>query len=193
MKNFLLILVTLSLYTPVFSQNSPVKQDKDWSIRANWNYQFYSFSGRRTNSSAIGGILEKRINYEATLGLSLNYLTRMEDAELQRNNLEAYNEVFYISPFVRKYFHKALEGPYSAFSVGLGIPKERGTQWDAGGQLGYLIVGDKIAIDLMIQMGFGSYRHYEDYYNPNGKLQGNYFVVDYGFYFRPGISIGFAM
>lgn len=192
MKSFLSSLLILGFAQVNFAQQSAVNKDKDWSIRANWNYQFYSFDGRRTNSSAIGGIIEKRINYEASIGLMINHLSRMEDGDIQKKNLPDYNHVLLISPFVRKYFQKALDGPYSAFSMGLGIPQEKGTQWDVGGQLGYVILKDKIAIDIMVQMGFGSFRYYEDRYDFNGSFRGNYFNVDYGFYFRPGISIGLA-
>ena len=170
-----------------------VKKEADWSVRANWNYQFFSFSGQRTNSSAIGGLVEKRINYESTIGLMINHVSRMEDGDVQRRNLPSYQDLFHISPFIRKYYHKALDGPYTSFSLGMGIPEDKGIQWDIGGHVGYLLQKDKIAIDFLIQMGFGSFRHYEDRYDLNGFYLGNQYYIDYGFYFRPGINIGFAL
>ncbi|MBD78893.1 MAG: hypothetical protein CL840_08235 [Crocinitomicaceae bacterium] len=194
-KSLLLILIGLSSQL-VFGQNNgstaAVKKDAEFSIRANWNYQYFSFSGRRTNSMALGGILEKRINYESTIGLTVNYITRMEDGSVQNENLPSYQEVVYFAPFVRKYFHKALDGPYAGFTMGIGIPSGKGTQWDFGGQFGYSILNHKLAVDLMINVGFGSYRYYTDAYNNNGIYVNEVFVRDYGFYFRPGISIGLA-
>lgn len=185
-----LLLSSILSYCQSKSNNALVS---DFSIRANYNYQFFSFDGRRTNSSAIGAVIEKSISYESSLGLMLNHVSRMENADIQDKNLPQYNNIFHISPFVRKYFEKSMSGPYTAFALGLGIPSESGVQWDLGGHVGYLLKKDKIAIDFLIQMGFGSFRYYEDTYNLNGKFVGNYFYEDYGFFFRPGINIGFAL
>ena len=175
------------------SQDKPnAKKDADFSVRANWNYQFFTFSGKRTSSTSIGGIIEKRINYEATMGISINYITRMEDAEEQSNNFQQYNEVVHISPFFRKYFDRGLSGLYTAFAFGMGIPLDKGVQWDFGGHFGYLLKHNNIAVDFLIQMGFGSFRYAEDQYGPNGLYIGSLTYVNYGFFFRPGLNIGFA-
>jgi len=191
MKNTILALVLIIGFTNIaFAQQASTTKNPTLSIRANGNYQYFSFSGRRTNSMALGGVIEKTINYESTAGVSINYLTRMEDGSIQNANMPSYQEVLYISPFVRKYFDKALSGMYSGFSIGLGIPQGKGTQWDFGGMLGYNILNNKLSVDLNIGLGFGSYRHYEN--SNTGLISKEVFLVDYGFYFRPGISIGLA-
>lgn len=187
-----LFALALTLFTVHFgySQNSTTTKNPSFSIRANGNYQYFSFNGRRTNSMALGGIIEKTINYESTAGIAVSYLTRMEDGSVQNANMPSYQEVLYFAPFVRKYFDKALNGMYSGFTIGIGIPQGKGTQWDFGGMLGYNILNNKLAIDININMGFGSFRHYEN--TNTGLYSTEVFLVDYGFYFRPGISIGLA-
>ncbi|MGB0402459.1 MAG: hypothetical protein ACPGEG_00090 [Salibacteraceae bacterium] len=194
MRFFLLTIFSVIIGS-VFAQSDAkptVKKDADFSVRANWNYQFFTFSGKRTNSTSVGGIIEKRINYESTMGISINYITRMEDADEQSKNFPQYNEVVHISPFFRKYFDRGMSGPYTAFALGMGIPMEKGVQWDVGGHVGYLLKHNNIAVDFLIQMGFGSFRYSDDQYSSNGLYLGSYSYVDYGFFFRPGVNIGFA-
>jgi hypothetical protein len=191
MKNIVITFTLVLISTQfVLAQQSGVTKNPSFSIRANGNYQYFSFNGRSTNSMALGGIIEKTINFESTAGIAINYLTRMEDGSVQNANMPSYQEVLYFAPFVRKYFDKALDGMYSGFTVGIGIPQGKGTQWDFGGMLGYNILNNKLSVDINLNLGFGSFRHYEN--TNTGIVSQEVFLVDYGFYFRPGISIGLA-
>jgi hypothetical protein len=167
-------------------------QDTDWSIRASGHYQFFSFSGQRTNSTAFGGLLEKRVGYNATAGLNVMYITRNEDAQTQQRTVPGYQNIVHISPMYRNYFDKALKGPYAGVELGIGIPEENGVQPEIGGHFGYLILNNSIAIDINMQIGFGSYRYTEQVTDRNGFYLYDVRYVDYGFFFRPGISIGLA-
>ena len=186
-RSFFTILC-LVFSTAIFAQ----VKDVDWSIRASGHYQFFSFSGQRTNSTAFGGLIEKRFNYNSTAGLNVMYITRNEDADVQRRNVPGYQNVVHISPMVRTYFDKAMKGPYAGFELGIGIPAEEGVQPELGGHFGYLLLSNALAIDFNIQMGFGSYRRNEQVTDQNGFFLYSVRYVDHGFFFRPGISIGFA-
>ncbi|UTW63879.1 hypothetical protein KFE98_07005 [bacterium SCSIO 12741] len=192
MNYFSSLLIATFLFLGFASTVQAQEKEVDFSVRASGHYQLFSFSGARTNSSVWGGVLEKRISYESTIGLNINYATRTEDSETQRRNIPQYQNVFNVGIMARRYFDIAFSGPYAGIGLGMGFPSETGVAPEIGGHFGYQVVKKNLAIDFNIQTGFGSYRYSENRYDNFGTYQGNVYYRDYGFFFRPGISIGIA-
>lgn len=180
------------LYTLLLTLGLSAQDNPNFSIRASGAYQFFSLSGQRTNSNSFGGVLEKRTGYTSSFGLNVQYITRNDDAEYQRRNASHYNNVVHFTPFFRKYFDEAFSGPYSGVGFGIGIPENTGVQTELGGHFGYVITKNTLVIDIGIQTGFGALRYSEETYGSRGNYLGSTFYADYGFFFRPGVSIGFG-
>lgn len=187
MKAFQILLVMVFSSGTILSQEGP-----SFSARALGSYQFFSFSGMRTNSTGFGATIEKRIEYGSTIGLNFHYITRMDEAADQKRNQPYYNDVVHFTPYFRKYFDVAFSGPYAGMGFGIGIPSDKGVQTEIGGHFGYCILQNSLVVDIGIQTGFGAFRYNEEIYGALGNYLGSNFYVDYGFFFRPSISIGFG-
>ena len=191
MKKVFIFLVALSACFGLQSQNAQ-ETEPSFSVRASGAYQFFSFSGIRTNSSSFGAVIEKRINYSTNIGLNFQYITRTEEAEIQKRNQPNYQNVIHFTPFFRKYFEIPFTGAYAGMGFGIGIPETTGVQTELGGHFGYVIRSKSLVLDIGIQTGFGSFRYNEDVHGVAGNYIGSTFYSDWGFFFRPGVSIGFA-
>ncbi|MCB0479871.1 MAG: hypothetical protein KDC83_00495 [Flavobacteriales bacterium] len=187
MKKYLLIALCASFFIHAHAQ-----EELDFSIRGTGAYQFFSFSGMRTNSSTFGINAEKRIRFSSTFGINFQYMSRFDDAADQKRNEPHFNEVFHFTPYFRQYFDKSFKGPYTGIGLGIGIPKDVGVQTELGGHFGYVIQQGSVVIDLGIQTGFGAFRYNEEKYGAFGQYLGSAFYADYGFFFRPTLGIGFG-
>ena len=86
----------------------------------------------------------------------------------------------------RKYLAEAPSGAYYGAGLDMGIPKTNAMAGDLFILGGYQIIDDQLSFDLNFQIGYGVLREkINDYW-------GVYYEKQWGFFIRPGVSIGYV-
>ena len=157
------------------------------ALKGNFLYNWSSFEGFRTSSIGWGGTLEKHQGYgQRSFLFIVDYIYRLDE---NSQPLTAFDDVWYFGIGSRQYapFNDPMNGPYVGLTSGIGIPRDEGVFWDLNFLAGYQVIRGKVAVDLNVQLGMNilSYRQ--------STQIGSIHYYFWGFGFRPGISVGFAI
>jgi len=179
--------IAMAVTVGVLMVNIAMATAPNIALKGNFLYNWSTFEGYRTSSLGWGATIEKHQGYgQRSFQFMFDYIYRLDE---NSEPLPVFDDVLYFGIGARQYtpFNEPMNGPYIGITSGVGIPKEAGVFWDVNFLAGYQIIRGRIAVDLNVQLGMNvlSYRQFTQV----GSLYYNY----WGFGFRPGISIGFAI
>lgn len=179
--------IWLAAIAGVLTMNTAMAVPSNLALKGNFLYNWSTLEGYRTRSIGWGGTLEKHQGYgQRSFIFTVDYLYRIDE---NSEPLPVFDNVWYFGIGGRQYapFNDPMNGPYVGVTTGIGIPKDYGIFWDLNLMAGYQLIRGRIAIDLNVQLGTNTLSYRQD--TPVGSL--HYYF--WGFGFRPGISIGFAI
>ena len=177
------ILFTLLLGVSILHGVSQTSQESSTIVKLDGGYLLHWFSGDPVSLAGFGFSFERAVNKDWSFALALNYNFRVDDPLKEPRT---YTDLIFFDISGRKYFTEAPSGTYCGAGLDIGVPKTLATAGDLFILGGYQIIDDQLSFDLNVQFGYGVLREkINDYW-------GVYYEKEWGFFIRPGISIGYV-
>ena len=176
-------LLTLLLGLSILHGVSQTSQESSNIVKLDAGYLLHWFSKNPVSLAGLGFSFERAVNRDWSFALALNYNVRVDDPIKQPRT---YADLIFFVISGRRYLAEAPSGAYYGAGLDMGIPKTNATAGDLFVLGGYQIIDDQLSFDLNFQIGYGVLREkINDYW-------GVYYEKEWGFFVRPGVSIGYV-